>query len=85
MSPLPHTTAHIRVFKQSFSEKSIDGEVEAGGFQWKFRWGFEKGELSVEPPLGRALIQDALMRFLIKSDYHLEPGGNYFFTVRSQF
>ena len=39
----------------------------------------------VEPSLGRALIQDALLRFLVKSDYQLEAGGDYVFTVRAAF
>jgi hypothetical protein len=43
------------------------------------------GELSVEPSLGRALIQDALLRYLLKVDYQLEPGGDYVFTVRARF
>ena len=46
---------------------------------------FDRGELNVEPSLGRALIQDALLRFLVKSDYDLEPGGDYTFTVRARF
>ncbi len=85
MSQLPITTAHVRVHRQSFSEQFLDGEVSAGGFEWQFKWAFGRGELSVEPSLGRALIQDALLRFLIKADYNLEPGGDYKFTVRSQF
>jgi hypothetical protein len=39
----------------------------------------------VEPSLGRALIQDALLRYLLKVDYQLEPGGDYAFTVRARF
>ena len=85
MSHLPVTTAHLRVHRQSFAEKCLDGEVSAGGFQWQFSWAFDRGELSVEPSLGRALIQDALLRFSVKADYHLEPGGDYMFTVRAQF
>ena len=85
MSVLPITTAHMTVHRQSFSKQCIDGEVSAGGFEWEFSWAFGKGELSVEPSLGRALIQDALMRFLLKADYNLEPGGDYVFTVRSRF
>ena len=85
MSKLPCTQAHLRVLHQSFSDKSLNGEVSAGGFEWQFTWSFGRGELSVEPSLGRALIQDALMRFLIKTDYHLEPGGDYNFIVRAQF
>ena len=85
MRKKPTTTAHIRIYKQSFLTKSIEGEVSAGEFNWQFNWQFSNGQLLVEPPLGRALIQDALLRFLIKADYSLEPGGNYHFTVRAKF
>lgn len=85
MSRLPATTARLRVLHQSFSSRLIEGEVSAGGFHWTFRWAFDRGELVVEPSLGRALIQDALLRFLLKADYQLEPGGDYAFTVRARF
>ena len=85
MSHLPTTTAYLRVNRQSFAEKCLDGEVTAGGFEWQFSWAFDKGVLIVQASLGRALIQDALMRFLVKADYHLEPGGDYMFTVRAKF
>lgn len=85
MARLPATTALLRVLHQSFSQRLLEGEVSAGGFQWTFRWAFDRGELSVEPSLGRALIQDALLRFLLKVDYQLEPGGDYAFTVRAKF
>jgi len=85
MSPLPVTTAHLRVHRQSFSDHCLEGEVQAGGFIWEFQWFFNRGELSVEPSLGRALIQDALQRFLVRSDYRLEAGGDYSFTVRAKF
>ena len=85
MGQLPLTTAHLRVHSQNFSEQCLDGEISAGGFDWQFSWKFGKGELNVEPSLGRALIQDALMRFLIRADYNLEPGSDYIFTVRAKF
>ncbi len=85
MPRLPATTAQLRVLRQSFSDRLLEGEVTAGGFHWTFTWRFEQGELSVEPSLGRALIQDALLRFLVRADYQLEPGGDYAFTVRAQF
>jgi hypothetical protein len=85
MARLPATTAQLRVLHQSFSDRLLEGEVSAGGFHWTFIWRFEKGQLSVEPSLGRALIQDALLRFLVKADYQLEPGGDYAFTVRARF
>jgi hypothetical protein len=73
------------VHHQSFRDQCLEGEVQAGGFTWTFHWFFDPGELSVEPSLGRALIQDALQRFLVKSDYRLEPGGDYSFIVRARF
>ena len=85
MTALPATTAHLRVLRQCFTEQCLEGEVVAGGFQWQFNWAFERGELTVEPSLGRALIQDALRRFLVRADYRLEPGGDYVFTVRARF
>ena len=85
MAALPATTAHLRVLRQCFQDQSLEGEVAAGGFQWQFRWEFESGDLMVEPSLGRALIQDALRRFLVRTDYRLEPGGDYVFTVRARF
>ncbi len=85
MSRLPETTAHVRVFRQSFTEQILNGEVSAGEFEWQFTWAFGRGELNIEPSLGRALIKDSLMRFLLKADYHLEPGGDYIFTVKAKF
>jgi hypothetical protein len=80
VSSLPSTTAQLRVLRQSFSPCLLEGEVSAGGF----RWAFDRGDLSVEPSLGRALIQDALLRYLLQADYQLEAGGDYAFTVRAQ-
>lgn len=85
MARLPATTAQLRVLRQSFSQRLVEGEVSAGGFHWRFRWAFDRGELNVEPSLGRALIEDALLRFLLRTDYQLEPGGDYAFTVRARF
>ncbi len=85
MSKLPATKAHLRIYHNNFREQFIDGEISAGGFQWQFSWIFGRGELIIEPSLGRALIQDALLRFLVKADYKLEPGSDYIFTVRSKF
>ena len=85
MSQLPVTTAHLRIHNQNFSDQCLNGEVSAGGFEWQFTWIFGRGELIVEPSLGRALIQDALLRFLVKADYNLEPGGDYMFMVRAKF
>ena len=85
MARLPATTAQLRVLRRSFRPALLEGEVSAGGFQWTFHWAFDRGELQVEPSLGRALIQDALLRFLLRDDYQLEPGGDYAFTVRASF
>lgn len=85
MSRLPATTAHVRVLEQSISRRCLAGEVMAGSFRWTFVWSFDRGELTVEPSLGRALIHDALLRFLVRSDYQLEAGGDYLFTVRARF
>ena len=85
MNKLPTTTAHLKVYKQNFSEKFLNGEVSAGDFEWQFIWKFGIDELCIEPSLGRALIEDALLRFLIKADYYLEPGGDYVFTIKAKF
>tara|TARA_Y100001970_G_C13883798_1_gene675166 strand:+ start:273 stop:530 length:258 start_codon:yes stop_codon:yes gene_type:complete len=85
MNKLPETTAHLIVHHQCFSEQYLDGEVTAAGFAWQFKWAFGKGQLIVEPSLGRALIQDALLRFLLRTDYNLEPGSDYMFQVRAKF
>jgi hypothetical protein len=73
------------VLRRSFRPCLLEGEVSAGGFEWSFRWLFDRGELAVEPSLGRALIQDALLRYLLRADHQLEPGGDYAFTVRATF
>tara|TARA_Y100001968_G_scaffold70627_3_gene61811 strand:+ start:10872 stop:11129 length:258 start_codon:yes stop_codon:yes gene_type:complete len=85
MSNKPYTTAYVIVERQNFSKQSINGKVSAGNFEWEFIWAFGKGELIINPPLGRALIKDALELFLMRDDYKLEPGGNYYFTIRAKF
>ena len=85
MRHLPATTAHIRILRQSFSDQCVNGEVSAGGFEWEFTWAFGEGVLNVEPSLGRALIEDSLLRFLVRADYTLEAGSDYVFTVRAKF
>ena len=45
---------------------------------WELFFPFiNRGLLKVNPPLGRALIEDALLRFLLKKDYELEAGNVY--------
>ncbi|MBF1999822.1 MAG: DUF3146 family protein [Synechococcales cyanobacterium C42_A2020_086] len=80
---LPQTTAYVRITHQSWQQGKIEGEVRASEFEWQFQWRFRHGELCVEPSLGRALIKEPLTRFLEQSDYQLEPGGDYCFTIRA--
>ena len=83
-SYLPETIAHVRITQQSLAMGKIEGEVQAADYEWQFRWRFRQRRLSVQPPLGRALIQEPLERFLERSDYQLEPGSDYTFTVRAK-
>ena len=85
MRSKPETIAHLSIKKYSFSKKQIQGVVEASQFKWTFTWSFHKGLLKVKPPLGRALIEDALLRFLLKKDYELEAGNAYNFTISAKF
>ncbi len=85
MQKIPVTKAYLKIHSQDFTNQQMDGEVSAGDFHWQFHWQFSKNQLTVSPPLGRALIQDALLRFLIKADYSLELGQDYIFTVRARF
>ena len=85
MRSKPETIANVSVKEYSFSKKQIQGGVEASQFKWTFIWSFHKGLLTVNPPLGRALIEDALLRFLLKKDYELEAGNEYKFTISAKF
>ena len=85
MRSKPETTANVSVKEYSFSKKQIKGIVEASQFKWNFTWSFNNGSLLVNPPLGRALIEDALLRFLLKKDYKLEAGNEYKFTISAKF
>ena len=85
MKSKPETTAFLKVNEYNFAKKELKGIIEASQFSWDFTWAFGKGKLFVEPPLGRALIEDALLRFLLKKDYILESGGNYNFTIYAKF
>lgn len=79
------TTVHVQVTHQSWQEARIEGEVVASSYRWRFKWHFLQGHLSVYPALGRALIFEPLNRFLERSDYQLEAGGTYQFTVKGKF
>ena len=85
MRSKPETIANISIKEYCFSKKQIKGTVEAGQFRWTFTWSFNKGLLLVNPPLGRALITDALLRFLLKKDYALEAGNEYKLTISAKF
>ena len=85
MRAKPETVANISVKEYCFSKKHIKGDVEASQFKWNFTWSFNKGLLTVNPPLGRALIEDALLRFLLKNDYELEAGYEYKFIISAKF
>lgn len=80
----PTTIAEVRITGQSWEEGIIQGDLQANDLTWEFQWCFRQGRLRVQPSLGRALIQDALLKFLVQQDYHLEPGGNYSFEIRSR-
>ena len=85
MRSKPKTIANISIKEYCFSKKQIKGVVEASQFKWTFTWSFNKGLLIVNPSLGRALIEDALLRFLLKKDYELEAGNEYSFTISAKF
>ena len=85
MRSKPETTVNVRIKEYSFSKKQIKGVVEASQFKWTFIWSFNKDLLLVNPPLGRALIEADLLRFLLKKDYQLEAGNEYKFTISAKF
>ena len=85
MKKPPQTIAYVSIKENCFLKKELRGVVEASDFKWQFIWSFGKGTLFVNPPLGRALIEDALLRFLLKKDYELETGNEYKFTISAKF
>ena len=85
MKSRPSTTAYLSIKEYNFKTKEVKGFIEASDFKWNFIWSFNQGRLSVNPPLGRALIEDSLLRFLIKKDYQLETGNIYKFTILAKF
>ena len=85
MQSKPETIAHVSVNEYCFSKKYIKGVVKASQFKWNFTWSFNKGLLLVKPPLGRALIEDSLLRFLLRKDYELEAGNEYKLIISAKF
>jgi len=79
------TNVQVQVTHQSWHEARIEGEIIASSYHWRFKWYFRQGQLFVSPSLGRALIFEPLNRFLERSDYQLEAGGTYQFTVKGKF
>ena len=85
MRSKPETIAYLNVKEYCFTKRQVKGIVKASQFNWQFTWSFDKGLLTVKPPLGRALIEDSLLRFLLKKDYELEAGNEYKFTISAKF
>ena len=85
MKSKPETLVYLNVQEYCFSKRQVKGIVRASQFKWHFIWSFGKGVLIVKPPLGRALIEDSLLRFLLKKDYELEAGGEYKFSISAKF
>ena len=85
MRAKPETIAYLSVKEYCFTKRQIKGIVKASQFKWHFTWSFGDGLLDLAPPLGRALIENALLRFLLKKDYELEAGNEYNFTISAKF
>ena len=85
MSSKPETIAYLNVEEYCFTKRQVKGVVKASQFKWRFTWSFTKGLLLVNPPLGRALIEDPLLRFLLKKDFELEAGSEYQFIISAKF
>ena len=85
MGSKPETIVYLNVQEYCFTKRQVKGIVKASQFKWQFTWSFGKGSLFVRPPLGRALIEDALLRFLLKKDYQLEAGREYKFIISAKF
>ena len=85
MGSKPETIVYLNVQEYCFTKRQVKGIVKASQFKWQFTWSFGKGSLVISPPLGRALIEDALLRFLLKKDYQLEAGSEYKFIISAKF
>ncbi len=85
MRSKPETIAYLNVQEYCFSKRQVKGIVKASQFKWQFTWSFGRGILLISPPLGRALIENSLLRFLLKKDYELEAGCEYKFVISAKF
>jgi hypothetical protein len=81
---LPNTLVQVRILRFSLADSCLEGELQAGLYQWTFRWRFRDGGLMVHPTQGRALVAEPLKRFLEQQDYALEVGEVYSFTLRTR-
>tara|TARA_A100001035_G_C27396979_1_gene326857 strand:- start:140 stop:397 length:258 start_codon:yes stop_codon:yes gene_type:complete len=85
MRSKPETIAYLNVQEYCFTKRQLKGIVKASQFKWQFTWSFGPGILVISPPLGRALIENSLLRFLLKKDYELEAGCEYKFVISAKF
>tara|TARA_B100001248_G_C27292022_1_gene412943 strand:+ start:86 stop:343 length:258 start_codon:yes stop_codon:yes gene_type:complete len=85
MRSKPETIAYLNIQEYCFTKGQVKGIVKASQFKWHFIWSFGKGILVLNPPLGRALIENSLLRFLLKRDYELEAGSEYKFIISAKF
>ncbi len=85
MRSKPETIAYLNVQEYCFTKRQVKGIVKASQFKWQFTWSFGRGILFISPPLGRALIENSLLRFLLKKDYELEAGCEYKFVISAKF
>jgi len=85
MRSKPETIAYLNVQEYCFTKRQVKGIVKASQFKWQFTWSFSRGILLISPPLGRALIENSLLRFLLKKDYELETGCEYKFVISAKF
>ena len=85
MRSKPETIAYLNVQEYCFTKRQLKGIVKASQFKWQFTWSFGRGILLISPPLGRALIENSLLRFLLKKDYELEAGCEYKFVISAKF
>ena len=85
MKTKPETIAYLNVQEYCFAKRQVKGIVKASQFKWQLTRSFGRGLLVVNPPLGRALIENALLRFLLKRDYELEAGSEYQFIISAKF
>ena len=63
----------------------MKGIVKARNVKRDLKWEIGKGRLIVNPTIGRALIENYLLKFLLKKDYELEAGNEYKFIISAKF